>query len=137
MKEVSKLSIIYNLTGEQRKALVKAISEILGQPSVYKGAPQFEYAVGGLIIDRNGSVTYPIGTTANSINNLVSGLRARGFAPEEAPEHAVSWDYQRLSVEVPREGFSDMALENLRKIEECFRHILTLPLSCNSRFLQK
>ena len=37
------MSVPYNLTGTARKALVQTISEILGKPAVYQGAPTFAY----------------------------------------------------------------------------------------------
>lgn len=32
-------SFNYNVTGQQRKALVRAVSEILGEDAIYQGAP--------------------------------------------------------------------------------------------------
>lgn len=36
----------YNLSGSDRKSLVEAISQILEQPAVYQGAPNFSYIIG-------------------------------------------------------------------------------------------
>ena len=37
------MEIKYNLTGTERKALVKAVSNIIGEKSKYLGAPSFAY----------------------------------------------------------------------------------------------
>ena len=49
----------FNVTGERRKALVRAISEIIGEDAVYQGAPTFAYKVDGYTISRSGEVTCP------------------------------------------------------------------------------
>ena len=40
------MEIKYNLTGTDRKALVKAVSNIIGKKSKYLGAPSFSYQNG-------------------------------------------------------------------------------------------
>ena len=40
------MEIKYNLTGTDRKALVKAVSNIIGKKSKYLGAPSFAYQIG-------------------------------------------------------------------------------------------
>ena len=41
---------------ENRKELVKAVAEILGEPSKYLGPPSFGYQIGGAIVDRDGNI---------------------------------------------------------------------------------
>ena len=48
------MRINYNVTGADRKALVRAMVELLGEPPVYQGAPSFAYAVGSYIVDKDG-----------------------------------------------------------------------------------
>ena len=40
------MEIKYNLTGTDRKALVKAVSNIIGKKSKYLGAPSFAFQIG-------------------------------------------------------------------------------------------
>ena len=47
----------FNVTGTERKALVKAIENIIQETAVYKKAPTFEYTVGNFTIDKNGTVS--------------------------------------------------------------------------------
>lgn len=98
----------FNLTGEKRKALVMAVSEILGEDAAYLGAPTFAFAVDGYIISRNGVMTCPDTAAPEDAARLLSELKNLGFSPEEQTH--------RLSVEIPRDSFSETACENLKKI---------------------
>ena len=40
------MEIKYNKTGKDRKALVDAVSDIVGEPAVYLGTPTFAYKIG-------------------------------------------------------------------------------------------
>ena len=40
------MEIKYNLTGTERKALVKTVSNIIGEKFKYLGAPSFAYQIG-------------------------------------------------------------------------------------------
>lgn len=101
----------YNVSGEKRKALVRAMSEILGEDAVYQGAPSFAYRVDGYTVSRNGLVTCPDTATHAEVTQLVEALRGQGFAPENAED-----DPPVFTVEVPRAGFTATALDNLKKI---------------------
>ena len=67
------MKLNYNVTGEQRKALVTAISEIIGKAPIYKGAPTFAYVVENYTIDKTGTVT-----GADSLD-LEDSLHQRGY----------------------------------------------------------
>lgn len=100
----------YNVTGERRKALVWAVSEILGEDAVYQGAPTFAYAVDGYTISRSGVLTCPDNAGQEEVERLVSALRGMNFIPQcEANSNA-------FTVEMPRAGFSEEAYSNLQKI---------------------
>lgn len=101
------MSVRYNLTGAARKALVQTISEILGKPAVYQGAPTFTYAIDFYSVDKNGTLNYPDNTSPEDVRELVSRLRERGYTPEND---------NTFTVELPRAGFSATALDNLQKI---------------------
>ncbi|MCL2343216.1 MAG: hypothetical protein FWC62_04880 [Firmicutes bacterium] len=68
----------FNVTGTERKALVKAISEILNAPVTYLGMPSAAYEVGDYTVDSAGTVTgeYDL--------RLFVGLAERGFEPESS-----------------------------------------------------
>lgn len=79
-------NINYNVTGEQRKTLVHAMSEILGEDAAYQGAPSFAFNIDGYTVSRDGLVTCPDTATPEEIDQLVSALRERGFSPADAGE---------------------------------------------------
>lgn len=101
----------YNVTGERRKALVRAMSESLGEDAVYQGAPTFAYKVDGYIISRNGEVTCPDTAARAEIEQLTAALREQGFVPENIED-----DSTTFTVELPRAGFTATALDNLKRI---------------------
>ena len=70
----------YNVTGTERKALVKAIENIVNETAIYKKAPTFEYAVGNVTIDKNGTIFC---NDADTLERLVHNLIADGFRLEE------------------------------------------------------
>ncbi len=51
------MKVIYNITGDKRKELVKAIGTELQAKLKYCGAPSFAYEVDGLTISRDGAVS--------------------------------------------------------------------------------
>ena len=109
------MSIHYNLTGSARKELVETISNITGYEAVYKGTPTFAYTVGDYIIDKNGTVSRHDGFNLDETDWLIIILKECGYRGG-FPDCADTADYHELVIEVPNDGFSDNALENLRKI---------------------
>lgn len=101
----------YNVSGEKRKRLVRAMSEILGEDAVYQGAPSFAYQVDDYTVSRNGLVTCPDTATREEIIQLVGTLREQGFVLENLED-----DSSVFTVEMPRTGFTTTALDNLKKI---------------------
>ena len=101
----------YNVSGEKRKQLVRAMSEILGEDAVYQGAPSFAYRVDGYTISRTGLVTCSDTAAREEIAQLVEALREQGFVPENAED-----DSDVFTVEMPRAGFFEEAYGNLQKI---------------------
>ena len=121
------MRINYNVTGADRKALVRAMVELLGEPPVYQGAPSFAYAVGSYIVDKDGMVSVPEDTAPEDIRKLVDALREKGFQPVEPaeqptaaadsnPAQADDEDLRFLIIKVPRDGFTPETEENLRRI---------------------
>ena len=70
------MALYYHVTGEQRKALVTAVSAFVDAPAVYQNAPTFAYAIGEYSVDKEGTLTGP----ANEA--LVAALQAKGFMAE-------------------------------------------------------
>ncbi len=135
----------YNLSGSDRKPLVEAISQILDKPAVYQGAPSFAYTVGDFTVDRNGILSYTSNIHPDFAAVLISDLQERGFVAEiisdtdddePTTENAYDTDENEaivteniastevtdtdssdiLTIEVPDNGFTPEAKENIRKI---------------------
>jgi len=108
------MEIRFNRTGTERKALVTAVSEIVGCESKYMGAPGFAYTIGQYIIDRDGTLIVGEQAEPAGANALLIALAERGFVSEAL---AMKEDTPyTLSIEVPRAGFGDTALSNLEKL---------------------
>ncbi len=88
----------YNLHGSDRKPLVEAISQILGQPAVYQGAPDFSYRIGGCTVSRDGVLSYSGNAHPELMATLVESLHGRGFVAEKI---AVNHTAGETSTEAP------------------------------------
>ena len=121
------MEIRFNVTGAERKKLVTAVNEILGEPMNYMGAPTFAYIVGEYTIDRNGRLTGDGSISEDANDRLIRELNQRGFIGEvadrgdseeieETVAEAETTDINGLTIEMPRESFSDAAIDNLEKL---------------------
>ena len=102
---MGQLELKYNVEKEERKILVKEISEITGLPSVYKGAPGFIYVVGDYTIDRHGTVTFDEGVWLET-QHLLSELILRGYVCEGIAEPVMT--PEPTPADVPDELSSDI-----------------------------
>ena len=135
----------FNVEGANRKALVQKISEILGIKAKYLGMPSAAYEIGKYTVSKTGEVTWSDLDDADrdfldQRVSLLAELEAAGFHSDEAafyeaqlaamgetfeePEEnakasespAETADFDGLSISLPRERFSDAALENLKRL---------------------
>jgi hypothetical protein len=104
--------ITFEMWGLPRKKLAQAISEVLNITPVYKGVPSCAYEIGDLILDREGSIVLNQSMGAAEIDNLVTKLKEKGFVPTNYKEDT----FNGFEVAMPRDIFTDKALNNLRKI---------------------
>ena len=127
----------FNRTGAERKALVQAMGEILEVKPKYLGMPTAAYQVDYFHIDKTGAVEFDDRADSEEIENLLERLAERGIvaAPAETaqeggtaeesadaenkaeePETEAQGADLGLTVAMPRDSFTDAALENLRKL---------------------
>lgn len=127
------MRIEFNRTGAERKALVTAIGEILEVKPKYKGMPSAAYEIDYFTVTKGGALEFDDRADSEEVENLLECLADRGFAVGTA-ETAQAWLEARngelseenenepqeanmaLTVELPRECFTDSALENLQKL---------------------
>ena len=128
------MQIKYNVTGDRRKAMVAVMRDVLQDTTRYLGAPSFAFQVGAYTVDKNGTVNCPDGTDEAQIEMLIRELAHDGFIGERVGEAAkpaepkeVEMSKQeivtptldgldRLSVEIPKDGITPTAMENLRRL---------------------
>lgn len=115
-----------NVTGERRKALVKAVSEILDEDAVYLGTPNFSYKVGPCVINHDGAILFPL-SPPFEVEGLREKLRERGFTAAELVEET-----NQLTVEMPRAGFSEDAYCRLQMIIRSKEKLLKKALGTDS-----
>jgi hypothetical protein len=109
------MQINYNITGEQRKALVQAISEITGLPAVYISGDGRSYAIGDLTVNKDGVLDYS--KHDGFIHLLVNALAEKGFPYEpQDGDNALIVEQATLSIEMPLEGFTEATLGNLERL---------------------
>ena len=72
----------YNVTGDERKRLVKAIAAFTKADAKYLGAPTFAYEVDYFIIDRKGCVSFDDRADSEEIEGLIDVLVGQGFVAQ-------------------------------------------------------
>lgn len=107
--------VAYNVIGKERQELAKAIGEVLKTAPVYKKAPSYAYEIGDCVVDRQG--TFLIGSSLDSetVNGLLAYLEERGFT--NTADTAIQ-EQSGLVISMPRDTFTDQALENLLRLAE-------------------
>ena len=117
------MKLYYNVTGTERKSLVAAISQELNAPTKYLGAPTFAYEVGGYHIDKNGLVT---GEDNSGLAADLCGLHGFKAVREEYDEMlAGNKVYDIITVELPKNGLTDAQVDNIKRLVESKRTLLT------------
>ena len=128
------MQIKYHLEGSERKALLAVMREILQDTPKYMGPPTFSFEIGPYTIDRHGTLDCPDHLDSTQVAMLIRELERDGFIGERIGEPAKPAEQQiietprkeivtptldnldRLSVEIPRDGMTSIALENLRRL---------------------
>lgn len=141
------MQINYNVTGTKRKSLVESISQELNAPITYLGAPTFAYEVGGYHIDKNGilrgtdnpglvadlqglhdfkAITEEYDTPLPESEPVPDGIQipyeaalgGRVSPYHDYEEPPANGEPNHLNIEMPRSAFTDMSLENLKRLVE-------------------
>ena len=147
----------YNVTGEDRKQLVAIISREAGMQPVYTRMPECAFVIGNMKVTKTGELLWDERTEAALIERITAALATAGFTAEaeetaEAPETeeaettetietkeaeetettAAETDEEGgLTVTMPRDFFTDEALENLKKIVASKRTLLMKALGAD------
>lgn len=103
----------FNVTGEDRKALVNGISQILQIKAKYLGMPTAAYQIGDYTVSKNGTLSTEGDTDA--MERLVHNLIGDGFIPEE---HEEEDEEMSISISMPTAMFDEAAMTNLKRLVE-------------------
>lgn len=106
------MQIQFGRTGEERKALVTAIGEILETKPQYMGAPGFAYRIGVYTVTKDGTLECDGQEDASA---LLSALAARGFLPVLKEPAGTGLDGV-FAIDLPFEDAGGLAQENLKKL---------------------
>ena len=112
-------SIQLTLNGCKRKEAADCVGKALGLAPVYRKAPSYAYAIGTADIDRDGKLSFEEGTDAETHQTVLAALQAAGFLPEaaaEAEQTPPPEAPERLTIQMPLDGFSPEKLDNLCKL---------------------
>lgn len=118
----------FNVTGNTRKELVRIIGETVGMKPVYKFMPTCAYVISNITVEKDGAMVWDERTDAATIGKVMAALAAAGFtaeieaeeAPdaEDAPETAPVEESDGLTVSLPKDGFTEASIANLRRLVE-------------------
>ena len=123
------MRVEFNSIGAERKALITAISEILGTKAKYMGMPSTAYDFGGLIVDKTGALEFEENIFPKDIKDLLQSLAEKGFTTEnskdleqgkevsEEPEETLQSESMGLTIAVPLEKVKVGNLTNLLKVK--------------------
>lgn len=82
------MTINFNVSGKDRKALVQMLSELTCSEPEYAGAPTFAYRVGDYTVDKSGVIDCPDTAQPEAVALLVDKLKELGFTPEKVENEA-------------------------------------------------
>ena len=104
------MTIKFQLTGEKRKGLVNAISEIIGAPAEYQFMPTCAYKIGDFYtVNKEGNLEISDSADGKEIEMLISELASRRYEIPSA---------NKLTVQMPADFFTEHTLNNLYQICE-------------------
>ena len=124
------MTIYYN--AQDRKPLVKAISEFTGADAVYMRTPTYAYQIDYFTVTREGNLEFDDRADSEEIEGLLEFLAERGFITEKVPAAADSAEHGEsvgLTVEVPLES---TAVGNLTKLLDAKGRLIRRALAVDS-----
>lgn len=120
------MKVRYNVTGEKRKELVKAISKATGAKAVYKFMPTCNYEIDYFTVTKDGTLEFDGRADSEEVERVLEAIAAAGFECEpqnnevtetkevtEEPENAPQGENVALTVEIP---LDKVAVGNLTKL---------------------
>ena len=125
-------TIKYAASGEQRKKLVNALSEILECESKYLKAPSYGYEVGSCVVNRTGDIEFPDTMAEKEVEAIVKKLTWHGFEqildePAEEADNAPISEAPSLETDGSTEEAKEDVTETTIEASEETSEVPTLP----------
>lgn len=125
------MKVKYNVTGNERKALVKVISDTTGAKAVYRFMPTCNFDIDYFTVTKDGTLIFDDMADSEEVKAVLEAIASAGFEPEPAEEAAPAAteadsgeettpaeDGDQLTISFPKDGFTEGSIENLRKLVE-------------------
>lgn len=106
------MNIKFELKSKQRPKLAEEIATALHTIPCYQKAPSLAYKIGDCTLERDGTLRIPDSMDRETVTALLVHLKEKGFTSETEQTE------DRLTVSVPKDTFTQGALENLAKLVE-------------------
>ena len=114
------MRIHYNVTGAERKALVKVIAETTGAKAEYRGMPSAAYEIDYFTVTKDGVLEFSDRSDSEEVEAVLEALAAAGFdgvgeTQETTTEGGIEGnrDAVELTVTLPLAKHTGMTLRNL------------------------
>jgi len=133
--EQNTFKIRYNVTGDERKRLVRAMGDILETEPKYLGAPSFAYEIDYFTVDKSGTVVFDSRADSEEIEKLLERLHELGFEAEK--DGSDTNDGDELVIEMPLTGFTPEKLDNLAKLVTAKESLLKAALGAEDLPIQQ
>ncbi len=106
------MKIEYSLTGNDRKELVKNISEIIGMPAQYQYMPTCAYTIGEhYTVTKEGNLEISDRADSKEVEHLLTELENRGY-------NRPTVGTNKLTVQMPLDSLDERTLNRVRRIIE-------------------
>ena len=128
------MELNFHVNGAERKRLVQTISDWLGVPAKYCGAPTFNYEVDYFTIDRNGSLSFDDRADSEVIERLLQHIYDEGFDIDQSHTEEADTETDEpcaVCISLPRQLFADGSLENLKALIAAKGNLIKKALGVN------
>ena len=111
----------FNVSGDARKKMVKAIEKELGMKAKYLGVPSCAYQIDIFTVEKDGTLSWEDLNDADPAG-IEKSSRVVDACVMETGNSPTEWDETEetdaLTISVPKDGFTEEAIDNLFRILE-------------------
>ena len=124
------MEIITN--AENRKSLVKTLSEHFGERAVYLGPPSFAYQIGSITVDRESKVIFEDDSMEDEVRRVLfqNDVTITEEIPESADETAQD-EPVRLTIRIPIGGMTPQGIINLMNMLHSKQYLINRSIGEN------